>query len=292
MDNVVDPLTLPLPSLSVQQLLALIAELPPLPDVAAQAIVAVDRATTTMGQLESLLGRDPGLATQVLRVANSPVFARARAVTNLSEAVRLLGLKALKGIIIAVALRGLGRKATVCEQMLWANSSCTAICSRLIAAEVNRKLTEEAFIYGLLHDLGKLALLRRHPEQYEGIWQHTREGLTFHDVESQQLEFTHPLVGALMAERWNFSPETCQVILRHHAPIDGEARSEVEQCIQIVQAANAVAHMLGHGHPEGYPDHTPVVERALRELGVSERLLPRLIEETEQLYREQQSILG
>jgi hypothetical protein len=82
------------------------------------------------------------------------------------------------------------------------------------------------------------------------------------------------------------------VILHHHAAIEGEARSEVEQCIQIVQAANAVSHMLGHGHPEGYPDHTPVLERALRNLGVSERLLPRFVEETAALYREQQSLLG
>lgn len=288
--NFVDSLTEPL-NVS-HSLLALLSELPPLPDVAAQAIVLVDRPSTTTVQLEILLGRDPGLATHVLRVANSPVFARAKAVTTLTEAVSIIGFKALKGIILAATLRGLGRKATPCERMLWANSSCTAICSRLLAAEVNRTIAEEAFIFGLLHDLGKLALLRQLPERYVGIWEHTREGVTFHDAESQQLQYTHPLVGALMAQRWNFSPETCQVILNHHATIEGEARSEVEQCIQIVQAANAVSHMLGHGHPEGYPDHTPVLERALRNLGVSGRLLPRFVDETAALYREQQSLLG
>jgi len=250
------------------EIVAFVGDLPPLPHVASQAIVMVEDPDTTAGKLTNLLGQDTALAARVLKIANSAMFSMQREITTLNQAIMVIGFKSLKGIIVAATLRQLNRSFGKAEQMIWENSACVAIGCHAITSFLRKPFVDEAFLLGLLHDLGKLVLVRQLPKEYQQVINATKKGQTFVDVEQDQLGFAHPLIGALVAKKWNFSMETCQVILHHHDPLGDKPENLSEEKTAIVQAADSVAHLLGYGHLEGFPDQTELVAKNLSRLGI------------------------
>jgi HD-like signal output (HDOD) protein len=250
------------------EIVAFVGDLPPLPHVAAQAIAMVEDPDTTAGKLTTLLGQDTALAARVLKIANSAMFSMQREITTLNQAIMVIGFKSLKGIIVAATLRQLNRKFGKPEQMIWENSAATAIGCHALTSQLRKPFVDEAFLLGLLHDLGKLVLVRQLPTEYQNVINTTKKGLPFVDVEQDQLGFAHPLIGALVAKKWNFSMETCQVILHHHDPMGDTVSGPTEEKTAIVQAADAIAHLIGYGHPEGYPDQAEHVAACLARLGI------------------------
>jgi len=269
-----------------KEIVAWVGDLPPLPHVAAQALSLIEDPDTTAAKLTELLGGDTALAARVLKIANSAMFSRQREITTINQAIMTIGFKTLKGIIVAATLRQLNRKFGKVEQMLWENSTCTAMGARYIAGKLKRPYMEEAFLLGLLHDLGKLVLMRQVPKEYEGIVEKTKKGAGFNETEQAEFGFAHPLIGALVAKKWNFSLETCQAILHHHDPIKDAPRSELDEKTAIIQTADLIAHTLGYGHAEGYPDCKPKAIEAAKKLGFNDADAEKLIEEVAQAFKD------
>lgn len=269
-----------------KEIVAWVGDLPPLPHVAAQALGMIEDPDTTAGKLTELLGGDTALAARVLKIANSAMFSRQREITTINQAIMTIGFKTLKGIIVAATLRQLNRKFGKIEQMLWENSACTAVAARTISAKLRKPYAEEAFLLGLLHDLGKLVLMRQVSEEYEKIVKLTSQGTPFYVAEQEEFGFAHQLIGALVAKKWNFSIETCQVILHHHDPIpDGPLNTEAEKTL-IIQTADAIAHVLGKGHQEGYPDLRADALKGAARLGLAEPDAIKLIEEIDEAFKQ------
>ncbi len=269
-----------------KEIVAWVGDLPPLPHVAAQALSLIEDPDVTAGKLTELLGGDTALAARVLKIANSAMFSRQREITTLNQAIMTIGFKTLKGVIVAATLRQLNRKFGKIEQMLWENSTCTAIAARTISQRLKKPYAEESFLLGLLHDLGKLVLMRQVTKEYEEIINQTTQGLTFVELEQQELGFAHTLIGALVAKKWNFSLETCQVILHHHDQLTFPVKSELDEKTAIIQAGDAVAHAVGFGHLEGYPDHQPIALGLLTKLGMSDVDAAKLIEDVSQSFKD------
>lgn len=269
-----------------KEIVAWVGDLPPLPHVAAQALSLIEDPDVTAGRLTELLGGDTALAARVLKIANSAMFSRQREITTLNQAIMTIGFKTLKGVIVAATLRQLNRKFGAVEQMLWENSTCTAIAARTISQRLKRPYAEESFLLGLLHDLGKLVLMRQVSKEYEQIVIGTTKGVTFVELEQKDLGFSHALIGALVAKKWNFSLDTCQVILHHHDVIAMPPKSELDEKTAIIQTADAIAHALGYGHKEGYPDQMPVAIGMLVKFGAAEADAKKWIEEIAQTYKD------
>jgi HD-like signal output (HDOD) protein len=269
-----------------KEIVAWVGDLPPLPHVAAQALVLIEDPDTTAQKLTNLLGGDTALAARVLKIANSAMFSRQREITTINQAIMTIGFKTLKGIIVAATLRQLNRKFGKIEQMLWENSTCTAMSARFLSARLKRPYVEESFLLGLLHDLGKLVLMRQVSKEYEEVVKKTQHEQFFVDVEQEDFGFAHTLIGALVAKKWNFSLETCQVILHHHDKIKDAPRTDLDEKTAIIQAADLVAHCLNFGHLDGYPDCRPPALEALQKLGFSAEDSEKLIEEINQSYKE------
>ncbi len=255
-----------------------VGDLPPLPHVASKAIALIEDPGVTAGKLTSLLSQDTALAARVLKIANSAMFARQREIATINQAIMLIGFKALKGTIIAASLRQVSRKKSNYEHLVWENSTAVAIGCQLLCQKLRKSYAEEAFILGLLHDLGKLVLLRQIPERYEDIFETTATGKSFFEVEEAEIGCTHSLIGALVAKKWNFSEETCQVILHHHDPIEGITKEEYYEKTYLVQVADAIAHTLGYGHLEGYPSLEKFARAGAVALGVAEEEVDELFE--------------
>ncbi len=244
-----------------KEIVAWVSDLPPLPHVAAQALTLIEDPDTTAGKLSQLLGQDAALVSRVLKIANSAMFSRQREISTINQAIMTIGFKTLKGIIVAATLRQLNRKFGPIEKMIWENSTFTSISARIAAAHMKKPYVEEIFLFGLLHDLGKLVLMRQIPKEYEEVIKKTAEGKTFNEMEQASFGFAHPLIGALVAKKWNFSGDTCQVILHHHDTVPEKIENELQEKTLLIALADLIGHASGSGHQEGYPDVNPEIEK-------------------------------
>ncbi len=239
-----------------REIVAWVGDLPPMPHVASRAIGMVEDPDTTAVELTELLSKDTALAARVLKIANSAMFSRQREINTLNQAIMVIGFKALKGVIVAATLRQLNKGFGPLEQMVWENSMCTAMSASAICKKLRKRYVEEIFLLGLLHSLGQIVLLFHADtaKEYKSVMEMIKaQNLDYVTAEDQVLGFAHPLVGALVAKKWNFSAETCQIILHYKDQLENsKPETEMEEKTAIVQLADLISHAAGIGSPENY----------------------------------------
>lgn len=281
-----------------REIVAWVGDLPPMPHVAARAISMVENPDTTAQELTDLLTTDTALAARVLKIANSAMFSRQREITTLSQAIMMIGFKALKGIIVAATLRQINKRFGKLEKVIWENSMTCAMSATLVCKKLRKRYVEEIFLLGLLHSLGQVVLLAQNETatEYKGILKLIKEDeIDFCTAEQEVLGFSHPLIGALVAKKWNFSADTCQIILHYADPIEDEKPdSELDEKTAIVQLGDMISHIAGIGSPEGYPDQRDAAKRVMRFVGFTDddldETLDAIIEETKEQFLAEGSI--
>lgn len=239
-----------------REIVAWVGDLPPMPHVASRAIQLVEDPNVTAPELTELLSSDTALAARVLKIANSAMFSRQREITTLNQAIMVIGFKALKGIIVAATLRQMNKGFGKLEKLIWENSMSTAMIATSVCKKLKKRYVEEIFLLGLLHSLGQIVLManKETSADYLKVLQTVKDkGVDYVEAEEEVLGFAHPLIGALVAKKWNFSADTCQVILHYHDPVEGPPESEQDQKTAIVQFSDLLAHSANFGSPEGYP---------------------------------------
>ena len=150
--------------------LFLARSLPSLPTVALDVLRICEDPSSDIGDLAEGLSRDPILAGRVLQMANSAYYNGGAEVTSLNRAAVMLGLRALKvlalGFTLANELPSRGESGGFDLQLFWHRSLVNAVAGRSVAAAIRSTKTEEAFLCGLLAQIGKLALAKAAPERY------------------------------------------------------------------------------------------------------------------------------
>ncbi len=275
-----------------REIVAWVGDLPPMPHVASRAITMVENPDTTAQELTDLLSSDTALAARVLKIANSAMFSRQREITTLSQAIMVIGFKALKGIIVAATLRQLNKGFGKLEKMIWENSMCAATCSTVISKMLKKKYVEEIFLLGLLHSLGQIVFLSQSDtsKDYKKVIKLIQdEKVDYATAEQKVFGFAHPLIGALVAKKWNFSAETCQIILHYNDPLEGDSpETEMDEKVGIVQLSDLVAHAANVGNPEGYPDVKEGIKRAALYVGFDaatlDQTITQIIESTQKQF--------
>lgn len=250
-----------------RDIVAWVGDLPPIPQVAAQALRVVEDPESTAQKLTDILSKDAALAARVLKIANSAMFSRQRDITTLNQAVMVIGFKALKGIIVAATLRQLNKRFGAPEKLIWEHSIATAFAATLISKKLKKPFIEEIFLLGLIHSLGQIVLLSQEDthDKFGSVITRIKEfEYEYVQAEESVFGYSHPLIGALVAKKWNFSPEICQVILHYcddfNSPV---AVNTIEEKIAIISLANSLAHNLNLGSPHGYPKQKSNIERCL-----------------------------
>jgi len=259
---------------NIQELVDWVEGIPPMPEVASRAMRLVDDPDATSEQLAELIARDPALASQILKVANSAALAQQQAVTNLNDAILVTGFSALKSIILAATLRSWNKKFGPLERLVWEKSIGTAIAARCGSARLRKSYRDELFMAGLLHNLGQIVLLS-HDEigpEYPGVLHRIRETQTdYATAEREIIGFSHPLVGALVARKWDFPTATCHMILHYDDPFEGIG-SELDEKTALLKLAATVSLEAGIGFTEGHPTISDATKDVARILGLVDDL--------------------
>lgn len=204
--------------------------LPSLPQLYHELITAMESPLVSVSDLGDIIARDVSMTTRVLHLVNSAFFGLPRQISNPHEAAVMLGLNVLKSLILYVKLFFAAPESRIPGFSLddmWSHSSLTARLSREIARDLgsdNRK-QEEAFLAGMLHDIGKL-LLMEHPRYIDQVMHLLLDNdeLTFSEAEYQKFSTSHAEIGAYLLGLWGLPDPVVEAIACHHRPtqIPGE----------------------------------------------------------------------
>ncbi|HJV49238.1 MAG TPA: HDOD domain-containing protein [Geothrix sp.] len=193
--------------------------LPSLPLTVVALGEAVQDERCSVDRILGILSKDPSLSATLLRLANSALYAGG-AVMDLRTAVLRLGFDAVAnlgtGAAVIKTLRG---GAHLDALKLWQHSVAVGLTAKGICVLAKRHgQAETAFLTGLLHDIGKIALDTCYPEAYASVMQKVAEGAYFVDAEREVLGLDHAEAGALLAAEWSFPEAIVEVIRDHHTP--------------------------------------------------------------------------
>ncbi|MGA2400109.1 MAG: HDOD domain-containing protein [Syntrophobacteraceae bacterium] len=232
-------------SLKAARVVEITGDLPPMPHIAAQVMDKLSEPDSTPREIHHLIIKDQALAARVLKVANSSYYGASRSISTLRDAILFMGFDAIRSLIMTAVLKGMFSNVSLSEKLLWEHTVGSGFAAKKIGQEVGFQRNEEAYLAGLMHDVGKAALFLRSPAVMRDVMQEVyNDGADFLDVEQRMLGFTHADVGRMIADKWRFALDIEDAIANHHQP--GQARSAPE-LTQIVSLANSVCHKLEVG---------------------------------------------
>jgi putative nucleotidyltransferase with HDIG domain len=219
-------------------------KVPPFPPIAARLLTLLSNDSVAINDLADLIGSDPTFSARLLNCVNSAAFGLKSAVTNIQQALALLGLDRTRQITLTVATAAYTQGALRSNELrrCWEHTVATAMLADQIA-HVCGGYTDIAYTAGIMHDIGRLGLLVAYPQEYEGIIRDAAEQcLDLLDFERDQFGMDHAEAGRILAERWNLPEEFRLVAGRHHDPCEG---AEVD-LLKIVHIACRLADALGY----------------------------------------------
>ncbi len=238
--------------------------LPTIPGVLKRLLEVIENPRVSLNEISNFISNDPALTTKILKMVNSPVYGFPGRISSVNQAVILLGLNVVKGLLLGVSVFELMQKTMI---GLWEHSLGCAIIARLIAEKKGLKEPEEASVDGLLHDIGKVLLILRFPDKYEKAMCDTdANGISIYEAERVHYGTTHASVGSWMAQKWRFPQKLVDVIEHHHKPHLSKS-APVESA--IVHLSDILVRARGFGFAG---DHTlmAVSPKSWQMLGLSE----------------------
>jgi putative nucleotidyltransferase with HDIG domain len=201
----------------IDRIIERIGDLPAMPGIVSEVLSLIDDPHTEMSEISAVIQRDPPLTAKILRISNSPYYGMKQYVGTLKLALVILGAREIRNIVLGISVMDTladEKTDTRIVSDVWGHSFLVGALAKRLGENMRLRLQSEAFIGGLLHDIGKLALARQLGEEYKRIY---RKGMAaaLCDMEREVLGFTHADATAVLAQRWNF-PETLADALRLH----------------------------------------------------------------------------
>jgi|GEM_PF-362128 len=249
--------------------------LPTLPFVALEGMKRALRPGGTVLELAQIIELDPSLTARVLRVANTFYYSRDGRITSLQEALSTLQLPVLRSIVLSVSVLELfsdqREEYGLDLGELWMHSIGAAVWARELASLVQPPLDpEEAFISGLLHDIGKVILCSRLRGRYRQALQEAKQkGLRLYEAERSAFGFDHAEVSRRALEQWRIPALYRNVVASHHHPVPVLLPDPVELALcRVVRLADQLcyAYRTGRGGDPNPPNSSAPF---LAELGLS-----------------------
>ena len=229
--------------------------LPSLPQVLLQLIDACNNENTPIHELSEIIAKDPALASKALRLVNSAYVGIMDPVTSLEKAVVYLGAATIKNIAISAsviqAFSGTKSGPVFNLEHFWWHSFMCASLARRMAKRAEFKNPEEAFLAGLLHDIGKLILWQYFPKEYGQILEDVdSDPIRLPEREAAAFGATHAEVGAWLARQWQIETFMADAVAYHHETVEDILNAF--PLVKIVYAANCFSQSaVEKGLPKG-----------------------------------------
>ncbi len=217
-----------------------------MPQVVTRFLDVIQDPNFSYDEIVSVLSSDPGTAAEILRLANSSLFGVSRKITGLRPALTLLGPRRVRSLVLGRYLVEAVESWTTAidASYYWRRSLATGVLSARLAEVLAPRLREEAFISGLLSDVGVTILAQEMPQDYGPILTAYQDSMprNMAEQERQVLGFPHAEVSAAVLEHWRLPELICETVRRHQDHV--EPIGVPEQLARVVGSADMVARLL------------------------------------------------
>jgi HD-like signal output (HDOD) protein len=216
--------------------------LPVAPSSYAAITEALGHPDVSAETVASIIERDPGCAIKLLQLVNSAFFGLARSVTDVQAAVAYLGLASVRNVVLASEVADLfrGESPEVAKLAETVNRYSTAVAAAA-RERVSPRHAQDAFVAGILHDVGRLTLAKVAPERFLAVEEDRRRGVKITIAEQERLGATHAEIGGYLLLLWGLPFSLVQPVARHHDP---DAVDDADPVVAAV--AEAVAEQESH----------------------------------------------
>ena len=225
-------------------------DLPTLSPVAIKIVKLASNENTSAADIAKLISMDPALTARVLKIINSPFYGFSKKITSLSQAISLLGMKAIKTLTLGITVMdsfGDSDGGNGFEYRdFWQRSFAAGVACKLTAQKAGLKIDEEAFIAGLTQNIGGLLLARFYPDRYNKLLnRHYQTGDSLCEKEQSSFGIDHAKLGYELFSQWKMPALLSKSILYHHIPEElPENDKNLKLLTNIVYLSDIASHVL------------------------------------------------
>jgi HD-like signal output (HDOD) protein len=214
---------------------------------------------TSAEELGRAIATDPALVSKVLKLVNSAFYGFPGRISTITQAIVILGFSTIRNVVLTTSVLkvfGSSKSPGFDVEYFWEHSLLTGAIAKSLALEKDLPFTEETFIAGLLHDMGRMVLSQRLTPEFEKVAAFKEKtGVSLLEAEKAVLGLTHGEVGGWLARKWNLPVPFVDVMRYHHFPLEapapeGPRHQDTGDLIPLVHAADAMAKRVEDSMPE------------------------------------------
>lgn len=219
-----------------------IQNIPQYPQHILEAIYILNNPNTNFTGISNIIKKDPAMTADLLKLANSPLYLPNRKIDSIEEAVRTIGIKAIKNIVIFYSTKKIFMNKYNLSLIKNIMKHCQEVAfysNELARLKKDKELQENAFVCGMLHDFGKIIVNSIKPGLIDSINDLClKHGMNSFSVESTINGYNHSIIGSKLSEKWNFPEFLYEVIRYHHIPHDYRIKNK--GAVYTVYLADAI----------------------------------------------------
>lgn len=240
---------------SLKHLVSQMESLPSLPSLYTKVVELIQSPDGSIKKIGEVIAKDLAMTAKILQLVNSAFFGIPRHISNPAQAACLLGLDTIKALILSIGIFTKFEQKRFAHfgiENLWNHSIKTGAIAKKVADKegADRYLADNAFMAGLLHDVGKLVLVSNVPEKYEEVIETKKDqNMTLNEAEQSVFGATHADVGAYLTGLWGFPDAIVEAVAFHHRPEVCLSNDMIP--LTYVHIANWLEH---HGNGAGSMD--------------------------------------
>ncbi len=239
-------------------LVARIESMPTLPAVALRVMEVTADPKSSANDLMGIISPDVSLTTKILKIANSPFYGLTRGISSLKHAVTVLGFKEIRNLVISTvafeSFKNLKQNGKFDINKFWRHSFYCALAAKTIAVDLKNG-SNELFVAGLVHDIGKLAMYVTFPDEFmmqAEIMSPMKMKFTTFEAEKDIFGMTHDEVGMKLLKKWMFPESLINAVGYHHRPQDADKKSPFPIIVHVADILTHVYEMQNEAE-EGEP---------------------------------------
>ncbi|HAH60875.1 MAG TPA: hypothetical protein DCL73_02110 [Treponema sp.] len=243
-----------------------IDDLPQFPENIVHLSRLLSDPDSKMSDIAMQISNDVTLTAELLKLVNSAAFALANPCASIADAVKLVGLRGIKNLLYSIGSVQAFTNVSGSREELWTHSYRVAFYSYNMARNFctsERSVIDDAYICGLLHDMGKIIFETAHPDLLAKVMQICRTKGVSQDIFEKLISgVNHGEIGARIAERWNF-PDVITCVIRHHHEPENSPK-EARRLTSLVYLSDLMVH-----YQQGEVDFYQIDPEVLRMFKIS-----------------------